>query len=107
VDVACVQRNRRASEREADGERRQQRIRYRTDIARIRAVERRAVLEEDLPATHRVQPGKCSEALAHRLAHRRGAQRQCHRLRIGVRCHLIGAGYADMLCPARTVLQQH
>ena len=93
VDAARIGRKRRTGEREAAAECGDQRIGDGTDVAGVGAVEGGAVLEEELPAAGRAQPGKCREAFIDRLPHRRGArlQRDDNRIGIGHRIRRVAA----------------
>ena len=107
VDAARIGRKRRAGQGKARSQRREQCIRHRSDIARLRAVEGRAVFEKELPAAGGAQPGQRGEAFLHRLARRRGARLQRHHHRIDVGHRFAGARHADELHRAHAVLHQH
>ena len=107
VDAARIRRERRTGEREAAAECRDQRIGDRTDIAGVGAVEGRAVLEEELPAAGRAQPGERGKAFIDRLPHRRGARLQRDDHRIGVGHRIARARHADELHGAHAAAHQH
>jgi len=67
VDRALVDRERRAGDREFRAERVEQGFGDRADVAGVGRVERRAVLEVDLPHTLGTQPRECRERLRDRL----------------------------------------
>ena len=85
VDRAGVRRERGAGQGEAATEGLDQRVGHRPNVALVGAVERGAVLKEELPRPARPQPVQGREALLHRVPHRRGARFQRHHHRVGVR----------------------
>ena len=91
IDAARIRRECRTGKREAAAECGDQRIGDRADIAGVGAVEGGAVLEEELPAAGRAQPGECGEAFIDRLPHRRGARLQRDDDGIGVGHRIVRA----------------
>ena len=84
IDAARIRRECRTGKREAAAECGDQRIGDGADVAGVGAVEGGAVLEEELPAAGRAQPGECGKAFIDRLPHRRRARLQGDDNRIGV-----------------------
>ena len=85
----------------------QQRVGDRADIARIGAVEGRAVLEQVLPRPLPRQPALRRQRLRHRLRDRRRARLERHHDGVGFRYGHARLRHADQLHRAHAVAHQH
>ena len=106
-DRAAVLGKRRAGNREsrrvtADGQRVEQRVRHRADVARVGRIERRAVFEEELAAALRAQPVERGERLRDRVGGGNRARLQRDHQRVGLdRCRSTRARRSSAPCACR------